>query len=359
MTWNGTLEVIADETGVSVEDIDDHDEFVALGINDILAQSILARMKGQLGVDLPSTVFEQFPTVAAFREYYQIHQQTSTSRVPLSVILQGNLGTSARTIFLLPDGSGSGMAYSGIPAIAPSTCLVALNSPYLGGGASSYRSSIEELSCLWVAEIRRRLAHGPYLLGGWSAGGYYAYEVAKQLLADGESVHKLILIDSPCRVVFEALPIEVIQYVASRNLMGSNWGPEGTPQWLLEHFRSTLRAVDDYHPTAMSSEDVPEDTYIIWSRDGVQQNAATTGLDLRVKVSRFLLQGKTDFGPQGWEQLLPGTRINIATMSGTHFSLISEPHVNELGDLLRDIVSDMPIDRQARWQRVPGTGTTN
>lgn len=337
MTWTETLQVIADETGVSVDDIDNHDEFVALGINPILARSIVARLKDRLRVNISTAVFEQFPTVGAFREYYQTSLE-KPSQVPLSVVVQGNLATSARTIFLLPDGSGSGMAYSGIPAIAPSTCLVAMNSPYLGGDVSRYRCSLEELSRLWVAEIRRRQAHGPYLLGGWSAGGYYAYEVTKQLLAEGERVRKLILIDSPCRVVFEALPMEVIQYVASHNLMGM-MGNNCPPQWLLDHFQSTLRAVKDYHPTAMSPLDVPPDTYIIWSRDGVlpDANANTTGLDLHVKVSRFLLQGKTDFGPQGWEQLLPGTRINIATMSGTHFSLISEPYVcdHELNLLLK------------------------
>ncbi|KAL1982816.1 hypothetical protein VTN96DRAFT_876 [Rasamsonia emersonii] len=346
MTWTETLQVIADETGVSVDDIDNHDEFVALGINPILAGLIVARLKDRLGVNMSTAVFEQFPTVAAFREYYQTSLDKQ-SQVPLSVVLQGNLATSARTIFLLPDGSGSGMAYSGIPVIAPSTCLVAMNSPYLGGDGSRYRCSLEELSRLWVAEIRRRQAHGPYLLGGWSAGGYYAYEVTKQLLAEGERVHKLILIDSPCRVVFEALPMEVIQYVASHNLMGMMGN--NLPQWLLDHFQATLRAVEDYHPTAMSPLDVPPDTYIIWSRDGVLPDAKAnaTGLDLRVKVSRFLLQGKTDFGPQGWEQLLPGTRISIATMSGTHFSLISEPYVcdHELEFLLRLLSRNQLTDR--------------
>ena len=40
-------------------------------------------------------------------------------------------------------------------------------------------------------------ATGPYLLGGFSGGGVVAYEMARQLLAAGETVLQVILLDTP------------------------------------------------------------------------------------------------------------------------------------------------------------------
>ncbi|EOA83042.1 uncharacterized protein SETTUDRAFT_34553 [Exserohilum turcica Et28A] len=93
------------------------------------------------------------------------------------------------------------------PPVYPTTCLIGLNSPYLNR-AHDYNCTIEQVAAQWIPEIRARQPHGPYILGDCSAGGYYSYEVTKQLLAQGEAVSKLILLDSPCRTDFAALPVE-------------------------------------------------------------------------------------------------------------------------------------------------------
>lgn len=41
---------------------------------------------------------------------------------------------------------------------------------------------------------------------------------------------------------------------------------------------------------------------------------AKAGLDLGVKVTRFLLERRTDFGPNGWDKLFPGVNIMVAQM---------------------------------------------
>jgi thioesterase domain-containing protein len=49
----------------------------------------------------------------------------------------------------------------------------------------------------YLEEVRRVQATGPYLLGGFSGGGIVAYEMARQLLAAGEKVQQVILLDTP------------------------------------------------------------------------------------------------------------------------------------------------------------------
>ncbi|KAH8698371.1 Alpha/Beta hydrolase protein [Talaromyces proteolyticus] len=384
--WAECLRVIANETGFGVDDIDDDDDFTTdLGVNPIVLRSMVRCLKVILKQDIPSAVFTQYPTIKEFREGYlqacfeseksrpqsqhsdkfpalvvgknpKNTPNKTKSRIPVSMVLQGKPATDESTtnIFLLPDGSGSGMAYAAMPHIYPySVCLIAMNSPYLNS-ATEYRCSINEIARQYVKEIRQRQPHGPYIIGGWSAGGYYSTEVVRELARQGERVRKLILLDSPCRPDFEDLPMEVVEYLSRNNLMG-NWGSnsriDNVPQWVLAHFRSTLRAVREYIPEPVDSTDGPEEVCIIWSRDGVLpiQELEKTGLDLSVRVSRFLLEGKPDLTrAYGWDRLFPESRFSISSMPGNHFSLINKPNINELAVLLRDVVTE-PSQRQRSW----------
>ena len=55
---------------------------------------------------------------------------------------------------------------------------------------------MEEMAAEYVAAVREIQPQGPYLLGGWSAGGLVALEMAQQLLAQGEPIHMLALLDT-------------------------------------------------------------------------------------------------------------------------------------------------------------------
>jgi thioesterase domain-containing protein len=57
--------------------------------------------------------------------------------------------------------------------------------------------TIPELATRYVAAARRVQPSGPYCLIGYSLGGNIAYEMARQLRADGERIALLVLIDSP------------------------------------------------------------------------------------------------------------------------------------------------------------------
>lgn len=124
------------------------------------------------------------------------------------------------------------MVYSQIPQASDSACIVALNSPFLinlDGTSISFNTSIENLCLVWVEEIRRRQPHGPYIIGGYSAGGYYAFEVAKQLRHEGEKVGTLASIETPCRVEFGAPQMEAIQFLSDNGTLGGWSAARKTP----------------------------------------------------------------------------------------------------------------------------------
>lgn len=333
-------------------------EFADLGMNRSAAQVVVRKIEQQTELRLLDTVFEDFPDVGLFKQHIlsrrtsllaastaqrseparigQQAPQTQVAKAPLSVLIRGNRSKSSnKNVFLLPDGSGSAMGYARIPSLAPNCNLWGLNSPFLGPEQTrDFNCTIEELASVWDTEIMSIQPHGPYVIGGWSAGGYYAFEVMKCMHRRSETVEKLVLIDSPCRTKFEAMPLAVVEYLGTHNLMG-NWdAKQSTPQWLVNHFAATLKAVDVYAPSAISAAGVAlPRVFVIWASDSLlsEEEARQTGLDLDVKVSRFLLERRDDFGPNGWELLFPaGTTMSIATMPGHHFNIVHPPNVRIL-----------------------------
>lgn len=57
--------------------------------------------------------------------------------------------------------------------------------------------TVEEEAARFVEQIRTVQAEGPYLLGGHCFGGIVAYEMARQLVAQGHQVGRLVLFETP------------------------------------------------------------------------------------------------------------------------------------------------------------------
>jgi len=70
-----------------------------------------------------------------------------------------------------------------------------LQAPGLGDDAPAI-ATLESMASLYVDEITRARPRGPYRLGGWSMGGWIAFEMARQLEARGDEVDFVGLLDS-------------------------------------------------------------------------------------------------------------------------------------------------------------------
>ena len=225
------FEIIGEALSLEPDDFQDNETWKFLGLGDLLAKATASDLTNETGTTISPSHFEKYQTVGAFKEFLRTGgsetssttkptDQTKSSndnttvntdeptdpwqgvpkpKVPLSVILQGKPSPTSTNIFLFPDGSGAGTYYGTLPPLGNNTCLIGLNSPFLRQ-AQDFTCSIERMARLWHSEILKIQPSGPYILGGWSAGGYYSYEMVKLLTAGGMVVKQLILIDSPCRL---------------------------------------------------------------------------------------------------------------------------------------------------------------
>ncbi|EED15856.1 hypothetical protein TSTA_009760 [Talaromyces stipitatus ATCC 10500] len=136
--------------------------------------------------------------------------------------------------------------------------------------------TLEELTSMYLVEIRRRQPTGPYYLGGWPAGGICAYKAAQQLAREGCKAEKLILIDS-----FNPI------------------GLENPPQHLTSIF--------------------------------LDQKSDPT-----IPVVR-LLNGRTDSGGDGWASLVGRENLQITVMDKVdHLSMMDKgPHKKQFASFLQ------------------------
>ena len=171
------------------EDVDLHDNYFALGGNSLLAVSLIARIETQLGVRLPLTSIIQAPTVAEFARLLE----TRGSHEPVVLVRAGN---SEWPLFLVHDADGETILYRSLALnLNPAQSVYGLQ-PYSRPNHPMLHTRIEEIAAYHITSMRKIQARGPYLLGGLCAGGIIAFEIARQLERDGESVAMVALMDA-------------------------------------------------------------------------------------------------------------------------------------------------------------------
>ncbi|KAL1305990.1 hypothetical protein AAFC00_004123 [Neodothiora populina] len=358
--------IIAQEMGVDISEITDQADLAELGMDSLMSLTILGELREKTGIDLPSTFLstngciedienalgmrpKPKPKAAAPSAPKSERKQktpqldkvnaklTDLSQYPpaTSVLLQGNAKTATRKIFFLPDGSGSATSYVSIPNIGSDVAAYGLNCPFMKN-PDDWQCGIETVSLIYLAEIKRRQPQGPYIIGGWSAGGVIAYAVSQALLANGEKVEKLLLLDSPCPVKLDPLPARLHIFFNEIGLLGTG-DPTKTPKWLLPHFTAAIRSLSDYEPQPSLA---PISTYAIWCRDGVAGNPGDPrpppAEDEDPAPMKWLLNHRTDFGDNGWGQLCGVENMKYGVMGGNHFSMMKDPHATDLGRLISE-----------------------
>lgn len=82
-----------------------------------------------------------------------------------------------------------------LPHLGPDQPVYGLQARGLDGVLSPH-SSIEKMAGHYISEIRSVQSSGPYFLGGASFGGTVAFEMAQQLVQQGEKVAFLALFDT-------------------------------------------------------------------------------------------------------------------------------------------------------------------
>lgn len=178
-----------------------------------------------------------------------------------------------------------------------------------------------------LKELKKVLPKGPYLLCGYSFGGIMAYEMAQQLIALGDEIPLLVLMDTYAPALHdEAMKegrrfYEPLKASVMRRLIERKWARGGTISGKLRHFHII-------------------DTYI---------HAVATYEAKPYPGKLTVFKAERSWGPAdlGWRSLAQGG-FDLETVHGDHTTMVHEPDVIDLVDQLRrrlEIVGPVGKDR--------------
>ncbi|KAL8783768.1 MAG: hypothetical protein Q9213_004384 [Squamulea squamosa] len=353
-------ETISREMGVEISELLATNDLSSLGMDSLMSLSILSVLRETTGLSLPSMFLIENHSIQAIEQSLniiprkkegkpkatsratkpQVTAKAETSeRMASSVLLQGNSKTAAKTLWLVPDGSGSATSYIFLPQIGKDMAVWGLNSPYMKT-PEEYRGGVIGMASKFITEMKRRQPEGPYNIGGWSAGGVIAFEIVRQMTDANDHIDVLVLLDSPSPALIEPLPRTIHKFFGSIGLLGDGEGAiDKLPSWLLPHFAKTVEALSSYKPKKPQLKQCPK-VFAIWCEDGVCKYPSDPKPDpYPYGHAQWLLENRTDFGPNRWDEYLDGDMITTRHMTGNHFTMMREPCVVRLGELIREALS--------------------
>jgi amino acid adenylation domain-containing protein len=172
-----------------------HDNFFDIGGHSLLAVQVISRTRQAFTVEMPLSVLFAAPTVARMAEHIaRVNGPDRSQSSPVLVNIQPH--GSRPPVFCVHAVGGQVISYADLShEMGLEQPFYGLQSPPANWFPAS-EVSIEQMAALYNREIRSVQPAGPYLLSGWSMGGLVAWEMAQQLIQEGETIGLLALMDT-------------------------------------------------------------------------------------------------------------------------------------------------------------------
>ncbi|HXM54997.1 MAG TPA: thioesterase domain-containing protein, partial [Candidatus Dormibacteraeota bacterium] len=171
------------------------DSFFDVGGHSILALRLLSEVERDTGVAVPLAHLFEAGTVEAMAAALR-------GRAPLAgghlVALQRD-GRRPPLYCVHPSGAGVIAYYGFARAMGAERAVYGLQGLGLGP-AERADDRVEAMAERYLSAVRAHQASGPYLLAGWSLGGLVAYEMAQRLVAAGDDVSLLAMLEAEADV---------------------------------------------------------------------------------------------------------------------------------------------------------------
>ena len=167
------------------------DDFFAIGGHSLLAAKLFARLDEAFGRSLPLGVLFTASTVRLLAERYR----TALAPKACSAIVPLRTGGTLPPVFAVPGVFGNVVGFADLAReLGSEQPFYGLQSIGLDGNEAPV-GSIEEMAKLYLKEMQSVHPVGPYAILGVCFGATVAYEMTRQLLAAGEEVGFLGLLD--------------------------------------------------------------------------------------------------------------------------------------------------------------------
>jgi thioesterase domain-containing protein/acyl carrier protein len=313
------------------------DDFFNLGGDSLAASELFAEIEAIYGTGFPASTLLQASTIEQVARLIVTGESDGSSLVAIQpagsappLFCVHGIGGDVISFRLLSNILGNDQPLYGLRARA--------------GGTD--RISVEEIATHYIAEMQCLQPEGAYYLGGYSFGGTIAFEMARQLVAQGKTVGLLAMFDTYGPGYPKLLPVTDRASIHSKALLGAE--PSEKLRYLRERFainairiKKSARKIS--HRYGLMARRRPP-TVVTKNLEAAHQRAiwdyVPKPYDGRLDLFRAINQ-KEIWEPDsvlGWTELALGG-IQVHDIPGDHISIIEEPNVGILAERLRQCLS--------------------
>jgi amino acid adenylation domain-containing protein len=177
---------------LGIEPIGITDNFFELGGHSLLIMRLISQLNELCGRNLPLNTLFVAPTIEQLVKLLHEEEGLTAWRSLVELQPQG----SKPPFFCIHEIIGNAIYCQRMARYLPDQPLYGLQPVGLDGNQPPY-TRIEEMAAHYIQEIQTIEPNGPYYLGGYSFGGLVAFEMARQLEAQGKKVALVALFDAP------------------------------------------------------------------------------------------------------------------------------------------------------------------
>ncbi|MGW2227089.1 non-ribosomal peptide synthetase [Streptomyces formicae] len=177
---------------LGVDGVGVHDDIFALGATSLTTMRLVVLIEQRYGVTIPISGFIAAPTVAALAELLRSGGATLSFDPLVPIRAEGD----RVPLFLAHPMGGNVLCYVPLASHLPDgQPLFAFQASGGDLGTEPLRT-VPDIAASYIEAMRGVRPQGPYVVGGWSFGGFVAFEMARQLRAGGHEVAEVILLDT-------------------------------------------------------------------------------------------------------------------------------------------------------------------
>jgi len=321
---------------LGVQPIGMNDDFFELGGNSLMAVRLFALIEKELQRRLPLAAVFQGATIENLAAI--LRQQPAAG--PRSSLVAIRPGGSKRPLFLVHPAGGHVFPYLHLaPLLDPDQPFYGLQAQGIDDGREPH-TRIEDMAAHYIQALQTVQPDGPYLLGGWSMGGVVAFEMAQQLLDQGQRVALLALLDGRIPTADEAFPADDAEAVSLvKRYFGASFAATESVAALPKDEQMALVLQQAKNAGLIPAElDISEAGRFV---DILRSNLrATQAYELRRYPGRIEFfkarEAPADAPPDptmGWSEWAGGG-VEVHVVPGNHASMMYAPHVEVLAKAL-------------------------
>ncbi|MEH2243500.1 non-ribosomal peptide synthetase [Nostoc sp.] len=361
---------------LNVECVGIHDNFFDLGGDSLLTVHLLKQIHKQFERELPLSSLFLNPTI----ESLATSLSSKADSLPWSPLVTIQSAGSSPAFFCVHPIFGVVFPYYELAD------NLGKNQPFYGlqpiglDGKSCPLTRIEDMAAHYIEALQKVQPKGPYFLGGWSFGGWVAFEMAQQLQKSGEEVALLAVLDTLAPIPgsipslsnsFKFLLTTVVRYIwpflldylyliiaITKNQINSltyrltnfhkimrNSFWESLTRSLSTNLFSHLILKEDVTVNLISEESklrllselaIRPMLRVFYANSQAVLNYVPQAYPKRINLFRTKVQSSIvkEDPSMGWDQLIVGG-TEIHHIPGNHLTMLKKPHIQILATQLK------------------------